>query len=226
MPNILITGANRGIGFALAKRAVAEGWRVFATCRDPARGDELRRLPGSISVHPLDVADHVSIEALANTLRNEAIDVLINNAGVSDGPGQNFDAIDYDRWFETLRINTIGPVKTSHSFLPNIERGERKLIVCMTSEMGSIAGASGGYYGYRTSKAALNMAARNMAQDLRARGVAVVVFHPGWVRTDMGGLSAPLTAEDSVDHMWRAMMRMTPADSGTFFNYDGTVLPW
>ena len=227
MPSILITGANRGIGLAFARRAASEGWRVIATCRDPDRARELRAIDGDITVHALDVADRAAIEALAGALAGMPIDILLNNAGISAGDGGGrFGAIDYESWEEVLRVNTIAPMKMAECFADNVARSERRLIVCITSRMGSIAEAYGGYYQYRSSKAALNMVAANLAGDLSSRGITVVVFHPGWVRTNMGGRSAPLTPDDSVAGMWRVIGGLSQSDSGAFLNYDGGTIPW
>ncbi len=226
MPTILITGSNRGIGLAFAQQCASIGWRVIACCRDPASAVELGRVPGDVQVHALDVSDQASIDALGRDLGAMPIDILVNNAGVSGRAGQQFGSIDEAAWEQAFRVNAIAPIKLAEALIGHIERGDRRLIVCMTSRMGSIAEAPGGSYAYRTSKAALNMAARNLAGDLRPRGIGVVLFHPGWVRTDMGGPAAALTPRASVQGMWRVIERLGPDDSGRFFDCDGAAVPW
>lgn len=226
MPTVLITGSNRGIGLAFAEHCGDAGWRVIATCRDPARAEALGRLKGDVEVHALDVSDQASVVGLAGELDAEPIDVLINNAGVSGRSGEEFGSIDGAAWEQAFRVNAIAPIRMAEAFVDRIARSERRLIICLTSRMGSIAEAPGGAYAYRTSKAALNMAARNLARDLGARGISVVLFHPGWVRTDMGGPSAPLTPRESVRRMWRKIDDLGAADSGRFFDCDGAIVPW
>lgn len=224
--SVLITGANRGIGLAYARHYARAGWRVFATCRDPAAAVELGAVAGDISMHPLDVADFDAVRGLAATLRDEAIDLLINNAGIYGSDGQTFGRIDYEGWARTFQVNTMAPVAVTEAFVEHLSRGAGRLVACMTSQMGSISDGGGGYYQYRSSKAALNMAARSMARDLASKRIAVVVFHPGWVSTDMGGGAAPLSPEDSVASLTRIIDGLTLADSGRFLDYDGSEIPW
>lgn len=226
MSTVLITGANRGVGLAFTEHYASQGWQVYATCRDPAAADALGRVPGRVSVRPMDVADPGSVHALAAELSGEDIEILINNAGTYGDPNQSFGAMDYDGWAHTFRVNAIGPMLVTEAFAGQIARGDRRLVVCISSRMGSISDGGGGYYQYRSSKAALNMIARGMARDLGSRRITVVSFHPGWVRTDMGGSSASLTPADSVAAMSRVMAGLTTADSGKFLDHDGTEIPW
>ena len=122
MPTVIITGANRGIGFELARRYAADGWCVLATCRDPAKADALKALAGDVHIHALDVTDFARVDALAGELGDEAIDVLINNAGVSDMPMERADGVDYDRWAEVLRVNTMAPHKVSDAFAGHVAK--------------------------------------------------------------------------------------------------------
>lgn len=221
MPTALITGASRGLGREFARQYQAGGWRVVATCRDPGRYD----LEGE--VYPLDVTDATGIAALHDELNGEGIDVLINNAGTYGPCGRALGAIDYDAWESILRTNLMGPVRMAEAFADMVGRSKQKKMVFISSIMGSInENTSGGGYIYRSSKAALNMAVVSLSVDLRGRGIVCLVFHPGWVRTDMGGASAPLDAAASVAGMRAVIDRATPADSGRFFNYDGSRLPW
>lgn len=232
MDTTLITGANRGIGLEFARQYAEEGWRVLACCRDPEQSAALKKLaaqyPGLITVHALDVAEHAQIEALARLLAGEAIDLLINNAGIypeSDAGG--FGNTDYEEWMQAFRINTMAPLKMAEAFAPQIRRGKRKTIATLTSMMGSIAdNGSGGNYLYRSSKAAANMVVKSLSIDLKPLGISAVAFHPGWVMTDMGGPNAMITVQQSVAGMRRVMASLTPAHSGRFFAYDGREIPW
>ena len=230
MPTLLITGANRGIGLEFVKQYAADGWRVHACCRDPAAAGDLAEVAGDVTVHALDVADHAAIEALAAKIGDEPIDILLNNAGVLGGSRPTdkiLGKIDYDLWTEVFRINTLSSVKMAECFVDNIARSEQKRIVSITSKLGATGGNQrGSMYLYRTTKAALNNAAKSMSIDLRDRGIIVIVCHPGHVRTDMGGPHGDLAVEDSVAQMRMLVAGLRPVDSGYFFNYDATVLPW
>ena len=226
MPTVMITGANRGVGFELARRYAADGWRVLATCRDPAKADGLEGLAGDVHVHRLDVTDNARADALAKELEGEAIDVLINNAGISDMRKERENGVDYERWADTLRINTMAPHKISDAFAGHVARSETKVIVAISSRMGSIELNPGGDYAYRSSKAALNLVMKGLAGDLRGRGITVAVLHPGWVRTDMGGEGADIEVGESAAGLHAVIAGLGAADSGRFFNYDGTEIPW
>lgn len=226
MTTVLITGANRGLGLQFARHYAAEGCRVLATCRDPEGAEALRSLKGDVQIHALDVADFSAIGRLARTLEGEAIDILVNNAGLMSR-GHHFGEIDYDNWETVLRVNLLAPVAMAESFLAHLERGKGKRIALLSSLMGSIAdNGSGGYYGYRSSKAALNAAGHSLALDLARKGILVLILHPGWVRTDMGGASAPLGAEEAVRGLCRGIADATMEHSGRFFAHDGRELPW
>ncbi len=232
MATVLITGANRGIGLEFVRQYAEAGWQVHACCRDPKAATALTRLAagsgGRVGVHRLDVDDGGSLAALAKDLKGVAVDVLVNNAGVyGDRDRQSFGKIDGTSWDATLRINALGPVLVSQALADNVAKGERKLIACVTSKMGSMAdNASGGSYVYRASKAALNAVGVSMARDLAVRGIAVLLFHPGWVQTDMGGSGATVKPADSVAGMRKVIDGAGPKDSGRFFNYDGAAVPW
>ncbi len=226
MSTVLITGANRGIGLEFARQYAAAGYRVHGACRAPGSADALASLGERVTLHALDVTDHAGIEALAAGLENEAIDIVINNAGIY-GEAQDFGKIDYAAWEEVMRVNTLAPLKMAECFLPHLEAGKMKMIASLTSRMGSIAeNDAGGVYIYRSSKAALNAAARSLAIDLAPRGITVIVFHPGWVKTDMGGPGALIDAETSVAGMRAVIKGAGPKVSGRFFAYDGAEVPW
>ena len=231
MPAVLITGTNRGIGLEFARKYAADGWDVFATCRNPKAAKELASLAkssgGRLTVLDMDVTHGESVRSAAQQLGNEAIDVLINNAGISGVSGQNTGHIDYENWARVLDVNTMGPLRVIEVFVDHIARSERRLIVTITSGMGSITdNTSGGSIAYRTSKAAVNMAVRSVAAELTPRGVTCVVVSPGWVKTRMGGAGAPLSVQDSVAAMRRLFDRLRPSDSGKFFSYDGGKHSW
>ncbi len=229
MPTILITGAGRGIGLALARHYATNGWSVVTTCRDPGRAAALRALAAGhdVDIHQLEMTDHQAIDALAATLAERRLDVLFNNAGVfGDFDRQTLDDLDFAGWPEVFAINLIAPVKMVQAFLPQIEASERRQVAMMSSQMGSISGASGGAYIYRTSKAALNMATKLLAGDLAARGITLVALHPGWVRTDMGGPNADVGPEESAAGLARVLDRMRPGKSGSFRRYDGRKIQW
>lgn len=231
MPAVLITGANRGIGLEFVRQYTADGWAVFAACRDPKAAKKLATLAkgsgGKLIMLAIDVTDRESVRRAAGQLKHEAIDLLINNAGTSGMPEQTTGHVDYENWARVLDVNTMGPLRVVEAFLDHIVRSQRRLIVTITSGMGSLTdNTSGGSIAYRTSKAAVNMAMRSVAADLAARGISCVVVNPGWVRTDMGGASATLRVEDSVGAMRRLFDGVRPSDSGKFFGHDGREHPW
>ena len=232
METVLITGASRGIGLEFARQYATDGWRVLACCRHPEKSETLGKLavqnPWQVKMHALDVADHAQIEALAKVLADESIDLLINNAGIYPGSDKyGFGHTDYAEWMQAFRINTMAPLKMAETLAGQIAKGKQKTIVTITSMMGSIAdNGSGGCYLYRSSKAAVNMVAKSLAIDLKPRGIIAVVFHPGWVKTDMGGPNALIAAEQSVAGMRQVIAKLTMKDSGKFFGYDGREIPW
>jgi NAD(P)-dependent dehydrogenase (short-subunit alcohol dehydrogenase family) len=227
MPTVLITGAGRGIGLEFARQYAAEGWTVIATMRDPAKGAALAKLGRNVEVHLLDVTDRDAIERLAGELRGRTIDVLICNAGLyGDRARQEFGKVDWAEWEAVLRTNLMGPMALAESFVDHIADSERRLIVMMTSQMASTEEASGGAYVYRSSKAALNNVARNLSQDLAPRGITVVAMDPGWVKTDMGGTSAPLEPQFSVRNMRKIFAQVGKRQSGQYLRYDGAAHPW
>jgi NAD(P)-dependent dehydrogenase (short-subunit alcohol dehydrogenase family) len=226
MPNILITGANRGIGLEFARAFAADGWRVYAACRQPDKAQEPKDLPGQITVHRLDVTDGLQVAGLARELAGQPIDILVNNAGIY-GSRAGFGQTDYDVWPQVFQVNVMAPLRLAEHFVEQLARSERRLIVNISSRMGSIAeNSSGGRYVYRSSKAALNMVAKSLSIDLAGRGITVVSFHPGWVQSDMGGPDAALTPGESVAGMRAVIARLGPSDNGKFFSYDGSEIPW
>ncbi|MEJ2509184.1 MAG: SDR family oxidoreductase [Gammaproteobacteria bacterium] len=231
MPNVLITGCSRGLGLEWSRQLAEDGWRVYATCRYPHEAHELAalagRLPG-LSVHRLDVTDAADIRALRWELEDEPLDLLLNNAALYlDKDAAMLGSVRYDEWLRTFEVNTLGAVRLCEAFLPNLRRGERPLAVAVSSHMGSIADiATADSLYYRSSKAALNAAMRGLAAVLGEEGVGVLIVHPGWVRTRMGGPMGRLTTAQSVQGMRALVDNFGPAQHGRFFRYDGTELPW
>jgi NAD(P)-dependent dehydrogenase (short-subunit alcohol dehydrogenase family) len=230
MTTVLVTGANRGIGLEFVRQYAADGADVIACCRDPSAASELKALVGAsggnVRVMKLDVASEGDISALKTALGGQPIDILINNAGISGPLRQSADDIDLEGWLETFRVNTVAPVVVSQALHANLRAGAGKKLAAITSQLGSTASNGGQRYAYRSSKAALNNAMRGLSQDWARDGIAVGIYHPGWVRTDMGGASAPVTPEASVRGLRQRIAELNPATSGAYVDYSGTPLPW
>jgi NAD(P)-dependent dehydrogenase (short-subunit alcohol dehydrogenase family) len=230
MHTVAISGANRGLGLEFARQYAASGARVFAGARDPENAKELnetvRASNGKLIVLPLDVAKDASVKAFAAKIGATPVDILIANAGVFGGERQHkLENIDYGEFIETLNINTAGVLRLGGALANNLKAAHGKFIA-ITSGMGSIAEASGGYLGYRASKAALNMVMRVLANDLKRDGVVCIPLSPGWAKTDMGGPNAPQSADETVREMRRLIERLTLGDSGKFLNWKGEGRPW
>lgn len=221
---VLVTGANRGLGLEFARQYREAGWQVIGTARNPDAADELKAL--GVRVMPLDVASQDSVDSLAAALGGEPIDLLINNAGIFPRVGKIAE-IDFEDYQRTLEVNTVGPVRVTRALLPNLRQGKLKIIAGLSSNLGSIAeNERGNFYGYRESKAALNMFTKTLAAELGSDGFICIVLTPGWVQTDMGGPNAPLQPADSIAGMKAVLDKLTPADNGTFWSYDGSQMPW
>lgn len=228
MPRVLITGANRGIGLALAERYAWEGWKVLATCRNPSAASELaqvqRATGGDFRVLPLDVSDSGRIANLATTLAGTPIDVIINGAGVSPIGLEDLDCEGFER---AMRVNAYPVLAMARHFLEHLTASDRRTMVTLSSLMGSIGLTQGGpRYAYRASKAAVNMLVRALAGDLASRGVICVSLHPGWVRTRMGGPQATLAPSESAAALVHLINHLSPAHSGGFYAFDGSPIPW
>ncbi len=231
MSSVLITGAGRGIGLAFSEQYAAAGWRVFATCRAPEGAAALQAIAeqnaDTVSLHPLDVGERAAIAALADELADQAIDLLLNNAGIYGPRPQTFADADDDAWARVFDINVMAPLRMAQAFAPHVERSARKLIVTLSSRMGSVGeNDGGGAYIYRSSKAALNAVVKSLAIDLGAQGIVSVCFHPGWVSSDMGGPGAPLSPAESAAGMRRVIDGLGPGDNGRFLDYDGSAIAW
>lgn len=218
MPTVLITGGNRGLGLEFVGQYLQQGWEVVATARQSS--PELDAT--GVRVERLDMSDLDSVSKFADRL--DSLDLLVANAGTY-GPRSVTTAEDGQGWLETFAVNTVAPFLLAQSVLPLAERSNGKL-VAITSRMGSVEdNGSGGYIAYRSSKTALNSAWRSLAIDNRGK-VTCAVLHPGWVQTRMGGSSAPLTPEKSIEGMRKVIEGLGPNDSGCFFSYDGSEIPW
>jgi NAD(P)-dependent dehydrogenase (short-subunit alcohol dehydrogenase family) len=232
MQSILITGSNRGLGLEWVRQYTVLGWRVYATCRHPQQADDLQHLAkehSNITIHPLDITIPEQVNDLAKNLDGAKLDILVNNAGIyiERWGHDKLGTIDYDAWLQTLIVNTLGAVRVTEALRNNLARGDKRLVVAVTSHMGSIADTTTpNDYAYRTSKAALNAAMKGLTYELATLGIGVLLLHPGWVRTRMGGSDAPLSAEESVRDMRALADRFTPNESGMFYRHDGTIIPW
>jgi len=209
MPTALITGVSRGLGQELARQYAADGWKVIGAERKD-----------------MDMTDVAQIRRFAARLKGEAIDLLFCNAGISGKKGMAPGSFDFDSWQEVLRVNLLGPAALAEALLDNVAASEKKAIAMMSSRLGSISESSGMTLPYSTSKAALNMLVKGLAATLAARKIVVVALSPGWVRTDMGGDSAPLSPEASVRGLRKVIGGLKTPDSGKFFSHDGTEIPW
>lgn len=233
MPNVLVTGANRGLGLALVRALLARGERVIATCRQPGKATELNRLageyPGHLHVLPLDVAQPKAHTELARELplvlgEGGRLDVLVNNAGVLHS-GERFGQLTAANLEDSFRTNVMGPLLLTQALAPLLADGAK--VASITSALGSIGGVSRfGTPSYNISKAALNMASALLARALDERGITVLALHPGWVQTEMGGQDATLSAEDSAAGLLKVIDGATADDSGRFLDWQGEALPW
>ncbi|MEM8785308.1 MAG: SDR family oxidoreductase [Pseudomonadota bacterium] len=222
---ILITGANRGIGLALADVYVKDGWSVIGTAREPSEASDLTAL-GSVEVMALDVANQNSIKAMADALHERPIDLLINNAGVM-APDEALTEVDAAAWQTAFAVNTIAPLQVTAGLRSSLAQGGPGLAVVVTSIMGSIENtSSASYLSDRASKAAANMVVRGLASDMRSVGVSVIAVHPGWVQTDMGGSGAHLSPAESAGALKTFFGRVGSTHSGGFYNVDGSPLAW
>ncbi len=220
MQTVLITGANRGIGLALCKTYLAQGWQVLAVCRNAS--PELVE-SGARVIAGVDVTDQAALNKLADTFTGKKIDLLINNAGILQR--EALGNLDYASIDQQFKVNAIAPLRVTEAFLGNLQRGAK--VAFITSRMGSIGdNTSGSYYGYRMSKAALNAAAMSLARDLQPKGIAVAVLHPGFVQTAMVNFGGDISAEESAQRLSQRIAGLTLENSGTFWHSNGDVLPW
>ncbi|MFT7044115.1 MAG: NAD(P)-dependent dehydrogenase (short-subunit alcohol dehydrogenase family) [Candidatus Azotimanducaceae bacterium] len=228
METIIITGANRGIGLELTRQYLQSDRTVIATCRQPDAAADLQALTSNpnLQIRQLDVTDQASIDDFSAALKDQTIDVLLNNAGVTGGPKQGLKDVQTRSWLDTFATNTIAPLRLSTVLLKNLQSAERPRIISVSSYMGSIGRPGSGAYEYRSSKAALNKVMQVMSCDLADDGIIVCPVHPGWVRTDMGGANADLSVEQSAGGLIDLIDKLNQQQSGRFWNWDGEELPW
>lgn len=232
----LITGANRGIGLEFVRQLAAAGETVIGTARDPDGAADLAALAAAkpqVRIEALDLEDRASITALGKRLSGVAIDILFNNAGLYGGSWDNAshrqsrDSMDYDLWEQVMRVNVMAPFQLVHELLPCLEAGQRKLVINMSSDLGSIANnAQGQSYAYRSSKAALNMITKGLSVELAPLGFTVISMAPGWTQTDLGGTSAQWPVEESVVNQRKVIAAITAQDNGRFVDLLGRSVPW
>jgi NAD(P)-dependent dehydrogenase (short-subunit alcohol dehydrogenase family) len=227
MANIVIAGASRGIGLTLVKAYAADGDTVYALCRDPAGADKLNSAAegnGAIKVIAADLGDGASVDRAAAAIGDAPVDLLINVAGIyrnETGPeDRNFDG-----WRESFEVMTIGPFRMTQALLPNLERAKGK-VVSISSQIGASTWPMGAMYSYGAAKAALNRVMKSLSIDLKDRGVAVAVVHPGYVQTDMGGPGADITPEESAQGIRAVADRLTLETTGSFSKWNGEPHPW
>ncbi|MFK7863148.1 MAG: SDR family oxidoreductase [Pseudohongiellaceae bacterium] len=229
MANVLITGTNRGIGLEFVEQFLSRGDAVFATCRNPANAEALQALASqhaSLKILQLDVSNPDSVATFPAQLEGAAIDIFVNNAGIY-GSREGFGKLNEDVWANVFHVNSIAPVMLTQLLADNLSRGSLKKLVYLTSKMGSIEdNQGGGSYIYRSSKAALNAAVKSLAIDLSGEGFSVGLLHPGWVRTDMGGPNGLIDTNTSVSGLMEVIDQLNLKNSGSFFNYDGSIIPW
>ena len=230
MTNVLITGANRGLGLGFVKNYLAKNVNVVSTTRDLKSSKELlalkERFPNNLEIFELDLLKEGAGYALANFLGDRPIDILINNAGVGS-TNQHLQAVSPKPWLEVLKVNLIAPLMVTQSIIDNVKKGSDKKIYFLSSQLGSIAdNTSGGMYIYRSSKTGLNQIVKSLSVDLKPQGITVVSLHPGWVKTDMGGPNAPVSIDESIEGMTQVIHTTDIRDTGRFLNYDGKELPW
>lgn len=227
--NTVITGANRGIGLGLTKKFLGAGHTVWACSRNPDGARELWELErdygDKLKLVQLDVTDKNEITALAKSLEGVDVDILINNAGIiTEGP-KDLAGLSAESLIKSFNVNAIGPTLVCQALLPVLQKSSAPRVVNITSKMGSVAdNSSGSYYAYRMSKAALNMFCKSFSVDFPK--IVSVVMHPGWVKTDMGGSSAPTPVDDAVADLYKVISGLKKEHSGRFLDPHGKEIPW
>lgn len=235
MSTVVVTGANRGLGLEFTRQYAEAGWTVVATARDPKQAAELQQLAAkhkNMETAALVVTNEASVAEFRKKLAGRPVDLLINNAGVYPTKGTEFGGVDYKAWLDTLDTNTLGPVRVTEALVENLEKGEKKLVVVISSTMGSIGvtleeqASSGQAIQYRSSKAAVNMAVAVLSVALKKKGIAVIAQCPGWVQTDMGGKNAHLTPEQSITALRKVFDQVTMKETGSFYGQTGKIVKW
>ena len=235
MSNVLITGSNRGLGLGLARSYLEDGWNVIAVNRSQSSELDALSATGRLHCHTCDLTDDDALSQLAHELSGNSVEVLINNAGMMAKSGfvrdqesvQGFGHFNRQVWRQVFDINLFTPMRMAELFAPHLEAAGQGKLVTISSMLGSMElNTRGGLYAYRASKAGVNAIVKSMGFDLAERNITAIALHPGWVRTDMGGKGADLDIETSVNGMKHVIDGLTTADSGKFFSYDGSEMPW
>ncbi len=236
MQNILITGANRGVGLALVKQYIQAGdVKVFATCRNPNTADELNILAketnGVVVVVQLEINDRASIDASVKAVEahTDSLDALINNAGIfpkGDHQSASLGNLSAEDVGEVVTTNSVSPLIVTQAYRPLLKKGNNPRVVMISSQMGSLERGGSGSYAYRMSKASMNMAARVLSSDSQMSGITVITTHPGWVQTDMGGSGASITPTESATGLKSVIDGLTSADNGKFYKWNGEEHVW
>ena len=223
MSTVLITGANRGIGLELAKKYHAQGSHLIAFCRKSS--DQLKALDPIQIIEKVDVSDFSSVQKACQFL-SRPIDILINNAGILQRTGlDHFNETTSQIIQQQFQTNALGPLFVTSQCLPFLQSGSK--VVIMTSRMGSIDdNTSGGHYGYRMSKTALNSAGKSLSLDLKEKGIPVAIIHPGWIQTEMTGHTGNDTPDTAAQQIIERIHELALETTGTFWDANGTVLPW
>jgi NAD(P)-dependent dehydrogenase (short-subunit alcohol dehydrogenase family) len=226
---VCITGAGRGLGLGYTEYYLEAGWQVLALARKAKEKDSLKKLVqkygGRLELFDADVTQYEALQPLKDRWEKESLDLLINNAGVLLDRQADFANVPLDMLRQSFEVNAIAPMALTQMALPALQRAPKPVVVMMSSQMASIAdNGSGGYYAYRSSKAALNMITRSLAND--CPWLIAVAMHPGWVQTEMGGAQAPTSVEESISGLTRVIAGLRAEDSGQFRNFKGQTLPW
>jgi len=236
MPTVFVTGANKGLGYEHVKQYAEKGWKVIACARKPEQADELKKLQKkyveNFIIEQLEVVDHNRIEELAEKYSDEAIDILINNAGTTGPMGvpgamgyQKIDSMDYQIWRDILEVNLLSPFKIATAFHNHVARSEKKIIIMMSSDLGSVEQNNfGGFYSYRASKSALNIITKGMSVDWK--DLTVIALAPGWCKTYLGGDEAEIEPAESVEQQQEMFESITAKDSGKFLDRFGKEVAW
>ena len=236
MPTVFVTGANRGLGYEHVKQYAEKGWKVIACARNPEQAKELKELQkkhgDSFIIEQLEVVDHNRIEELAEKYSDEAIDILINNAGTTGPMGvpgamgyQKIDSMDYQIWRDILEVNLLSPFKIATAFHNHVARSDKKILIMMSSDLGSVEQNNfGGFYSYRASKSALNIISKGMSVDWN--DVTVIALAPGWCKTYQGGDEAEIEPAESVEQQQEMFENITAKDSGKFLDRFGKEVAW
>ena len=226
MATVLVTGASRGIGSELVKQYSAEGAEVIACVRDTAAAPGLEGVNGSVRIVQMDTGSPESIAAAAAAVGDQALDVVVNNAGYVGGAKQGIDDVDLAEWHRTLDINTIGPLLIARAFKANLAASGDGKLMNVTSQLAASTWPFGGMLVYSSTKAALSKVAQILALDWKEDPITVALVHPGWVRTDMGGPNAEISAEESASGIRALIAGLSKADSGKFYKWNGDIHPW